>query len=57
MRLRVRDIDYAEDVPFRQSKIEEAKDQSQPKPKKDQNDQNNSESALDINEIQLIEEA
>ena len=51
MRLRVRDIDYAEDVPFRQSKIEEAKDQSQPKPKKDQNDQNNSESVLDINEI------
>ena len=57
VRLRVRDIDYAEDLPFRQSKIEEVKDQNQPRPKKDQSNPNNSESVLDINEIQLIEEA
>ena len=53
VRLRVRDIDYADDKPFKAPNLvkQDAKEKSHTKDRKEAKEEPNSESALDINEI------
>ena len=59
VRLRVRDIDYADDKPFKPPNLvpQDVKEKAHTKERKEAKEEPNSESVVDINEIQLIEEA